>query len=104
VGTVAGVLGPEVHPAAMVLATGAEGRDCRAAWFRLPAEDGSLARAVAHALATVPEATLLTDADVETQTLTTGVYNRRCVRVHGSASRMVREMVIPMPEGQPHHH
>lgn len=88
----------------MILATGVEGRDCDAAWFRLPPPDGSLARALAVALSSVPDATLLTDAEVATETLATGVYNRRCVRVRGSAARMVREVVVPMPEGQAHHH
>jgi hypothetical protein len=103
-GTVAGLLGAEAYPPAMVLATGAEGEDCRTSALVLPAEGPLLQEAIERAVATVPEATLLTDVRVETTTVATGVYNRRCVRVHGSAAKLVRSIVVPAPEGHGGHH
>jgi hypothetical protein len=85
----------------MALATGVEGTDCVRSV--LGSRDGtpSLARAVERALATVPEATVLTEVTVETRSVLTGVYNRRCVQVRGSAAKIVRQIVLPMPGG--HH-
>jgi hypothetical protein len=85
---------------AMVLDTGVEGEDCTRALFAFGAEEPSLGRAVERALAQVAEATVLVDVRVTTSGVATGVYNRRCVRVRGSAAKLVRQVVLPMPEGQ----
>lgn len=100
-GVVSGLLGPEAYPPAMVLATGATGEDCTSSALALPSMADGLARAVERALATVPEATLLVDVEISTNTLTTGLYNRRCVRVHGSAAKLVTSIVVMPPGG--HH-
>lgn len=84
----------------MVLTTGATGEDCGASVLFVSLRRPSLAQALARALASVPEATLLTDVRVEYTTLTTGVYNRTCVRVRGSAGKLVSTLVVP---GSDHH-
>jgi hypothetical protein len=101
VGSLPGVLGPEAYPPAMVLATGAIGEDCGTSVFFVPLHRASLTDAVARAIASVPEATLLTDVEIDATGFVTGVYNRGCVRVKGSAAKLVRSVTVPMPEG--HH-
>src|SRR4051794_33189275 len=107
-GQVAGVVGPDTYAPAMVLATGAEGEDCGTSVFFVPVRRARLEDAVTRAIATVPEATLLMDVRVERWALTTGLYDRSCVRVHGSAAKLVSQLVMPMPADhemhQGHHH
>lgn len=100
-GTVPGLLGPTAYPPAMVLATGVEGRACAGAFWGLPSESATLALAIARALARVPDATLLVDAEVSSTTVTTGIYNRQCVGVRGSAAKLVSQLVVPGHEGHP---
>jgi hypothetical protein len=102
VGVAPGALGEVGALPTMVLATGVEGRDCRTAVLRVP--EASLAEAVSRALATVPEASVLTEPRIETRALTTGIYNRRCVQVRGSAARLVRQVVLPGGPGHEGHH
>jgi hypothetical protein len=99
VADLAGVLGPEAYPPAMVLATGAVGEDCGTSILFVPLQRASLERATARAIASVPGATLLVDVRVDARALVTGVYNRGCVRVKGSAAKLVSSLVVPMPEG-----
>ncbi len=99
-GGVAGVVGAEAHLPTMLLATGIEGCDCTRA-FLLPAPSPSLDRAIEAALAPIDEAVVLTEASVETSTLWTGVYNRQCACVRGSAAKVARQIVLPAPAG--HH-
>jgi len=101
--TVAGLLGAEAYPPAMVLATGAVGEDCGVSVLFVPLHEPALEVAIARALASVPEATLLTETTVETRSLTTGLYNRTCVRVHGSAAKLVATVVLPPSAGHQHH-
>ncbi len=103
VATLPGILGPEAYPPAMVLATGAIGEDCGTSILFVPLRRASLADAVARAIATVPEATLLTDVQIDANAFVTGVYNRGCVRVKGSAAKLVSSLVVPMPEHHGHH-
>lgn len=104
VATLAGVLGPEAYPPAMVVATGAVGEDCGTTVLFVPLRQASLDVAVARAIASVPEATLLTDVSVDAIAFVTGVYNRGCLRVKGSAAKLVSSVVVPMPEGHHSHH
>ncbi len=104
VATLPGVLGPEAYPPAMVLATGATGEDCGSSILFVRLHRPSLADAVARAIASVPEATLLTDVQIDATAFLTGVYNRGCVRVKGSAAKLVSSVVVPMPEGHHEHH
>lgn len=104
VATLAGVLGPDAYPPAMVLATGAVGEDCGTSILLVPLHKASLNTAVARAIASVPEATLLTDVSVDATAFVTGVYNRGCLRVKGSAAKLVSSVVVPMPEGHHGHH
>jgi hypothetical protein len=100
-GNVAGLLGAEAYPPAMVLATGTTGEDCGSSVLFVPLSEPRLDTAIARAVASVPEATLLTDVRVERVAVTTGLYNRSCVRVRGSAAKLVSQLVLPA-EG--HHH
>ncbi len=104
VATLPGVLGAEAYPPAMVLATGATGEDCGTSVLFVPIRQASLDVAVARAIATVPEATLLVDVSVDATALVTGVYNRGCLRVKGSAAKLVPSVVVPMPEEHHGHH
>jgi len=99
-GDLAGVAGADARLPTMVLATGAEGCDCTEA-FLVPAKTPSLGRAIEAALAPIDEAVLLTEASVETSTLWTGIYNRRCACVRGSAAKVAQQIVLPAPAG--HH-
>ena len=96
-GEVPGIVGPETYPPAMVLATGAEGEDCGTSVLFVPLRRARLEDAVARAIASVPDATLLMEVRVERWTFITGVYDRSCVRVHGSAAKLVSQLVMPMP-------
>jgi hypothetical protein len=98
-GVAPAVLGAEAYPPAMVLATGIEGEDCGTSIFFVPRATPSMATAVARAVATVPEATLLVEATVSTRVLRTIVYDRACVRVRGSAAKLVSSVVLPMEHG-----
>ena len=102
-GTGAGLLGAEAYPPAMVLATGAVGEDCGTRVLFVSLHEPALEVAVARALATVPEATLLVDARIETRRIVTGLCDRTCVRVHGSAAKLVSTVVLPAPPGHEHH-
>src|SRR5205085_2343221 len=80
IATLPGILGAEAYPPAMVLATGAIGEDCGTSILFVPLRRASLADAVARAIASVPEATLLTDVQVDASAFVTGVYTRGGVR------------------------
>ncbi len=103
IATLPGILGADAYPPAMVLATGATGEDCGTSILFVPLRRASLADAVARAIASVPEATLLTDVQVDASAFVTGVYNRGCVRVKGSAAKLVSSVVVPMPDHHAHH-
>jgi len=103
IATLPGILGPEAYPPAMVLATGAVGEDCGTQVLFVPLRRASLDVAVQRAIATVPEATLLTDVEISGSAFVTGVYNPTCVHVKGSAAKLVSSVVVPMP-GEHHEH
>ncbi len=99
-----GILGSEAYPPAMVLATGATGEDCGSSILFVHLRRASLADAVARAIASVPDATLLTDVEIGATVLVTGVYNHGCLRVKGSAAKLVSSVMVPMPEDHHAHH
>lgn len=103
IATLPGILGAEAYPPAMVLTTGALGEDCGTQVLLVPLHRASLELAVARAIASVPEATLLTDVQITGTAFITGVYNHMCVRVKGSAAKLVSSVVVPMP-GEHHDH
>lgn len=104
VATLPGVLGSEAYPPAMVLATGATGEDCGSSVLFIQLRRPSLENAIAQAIASVPEATLLTDVRIDATTFITGVYNRGCLRVKGTAAKLVSSLAVPMPEEHHGHH
>jgi hypothetical protein len=104
IATLPGILGREAYPPAMVLATGATGEDCGTQILLVPLRRASLDVAVTRAIASVPEATLLTDVQISATALITGVYNHTCLRVKGSAAKLVSSVVVPMPGDHHDHH
>jgi hypothetical protein len=104
VATLPGILGAEAYPPAMVLVTGATGEDCGTSILFVRLRRASLADAVTRAIASVPDATLLTDVEIDATALVTGVYNRGCIRVKGSAAKLVSSVVVPMPDDHHAHH
>ena len=104
IATLPGILGREAYPPAMVLATGATGEDCGTQILLVPLHRASLGAAVARAIASVPEATLLTDVQISGTALITGLYNHTCLRVKGSAAKLVSSVVVPMPGDHHDHH
>lgn len=103
IATLPGILGAEAYPPAMVLTTGAVGEDCGTQVLLVPLHQASLDLAVARAIASVPEATLLTDVQITGTAFITGVYNHTCLHVKGSAAKLVSSVVVPMP-GEHHDH
>jgi hypothetical protein len=104
IATLPAILGREAYPPAMVLATGAIGEDCGTQVLFVPLHRAALDVAVARAIASVPEATLLTDVQISGTALITGVYNHTCLRVKGSAAKLVSSVIVPMPGDHHDHH
>ena len=71
-------------------------------WARAP-EVGN--EAIRRALAEMPEATMLRNAQVESSMLHLGVARRECIRVRGEAMRRIGEVVLPaLGEAHGPHH
>ncbi len=89
-----------------LLRPGATGRSCRTTIFGVKrgAGEGTLDEAVAQLLARDDEGNVVTDAAVEEERLTTGIFNRRCVVVRGDLGRTVSTVTVPMPAGHQHPH
>jgi hypothetical protein len=64
----------------------------------------ALKAAVAQILALDPEGDVVTNAEVSSSELVTGIYNRRCVQVRGDLARSVRVIAVPAPAGHHGHH
>jgi len=81
-----------------MLRPGARARACRASVFgvALGSAEPALHDAVGQLLALDSEGDLLTNVEITTRTLTTGVYNRRCVELRGDLVRRIPSITIPM--------
>jgi hypothetical protein len=81
-----------------LLAPHAVGRSCRASVFGVPLSSGepSLDEAINAILARDAEGDVITSAVVRWQTVTTGIYNRRCVEVHGDLGRLIPTLTLPL--------
>lgn len=92
--------------ATKLLRPGVEARSCRASVFGVATASGepSAGEAVAQLTALDEEANGLADAELRTERVTTGVYNRRCVVVRGDLVRTISSVTLPMPEGHRHPH
>jgi hypothetical protein len=76
----------------------AVGRSCRASVFGVPLSSGdaSLDEAVKEILARDTEGDVVTSAVVRWHTVTTGIYNRRCVEVQGDLGRLIPTLTLPL--------
>lgn len=92
--------------ATKLLRPGVEGRSCRSRVLGVSTADGdpSLEEALAPILALDAEGNAVADAEVRSEELLTGVYDRRCVVVRGDLVRTIGTITLPMPEGHHHHH
>ncbi len=57
-------------------------------------------------LARDAEANVVVNAELTTNTVLTGLWNRRCVEVRGDVARIVSTVTLPMPasHGEQHRH
>jgi len=95
-----GVVAPEASSVGLkMLRPAVSGRSCRSSIAGLPLAAGEpeLREAVAQILALDPEGNALGNAEVRSQRLVTGLYNRRCVEVRGDLVRIVPSVTLPMP-------
>ena len=95
-----GILVPDGEAVGLkLLRPGVSGRSCRASivGVALGGGDPDLQEAVARVLALDPEGNALTNAHVRWEQIVTGVYNRRCLEVHGDLARTISTVAIPMP-------
>jgi hypothetical protein len=88
-----------------MLVPGAVGRSCRSSVVGLPlsAGDPTVDEALGQILARDAEGNVVTEAEVVSERLVTGVYNRRCVSVRGNLARMITTVTLPMPDHAGHH-
>jgi len=96
-----GLLGRDAETVSVkMLVPGATGRSCRSSIVGLPlqAGDPTLDEALAQILGRDAEGNVVTEAEVVSDRLVTGVYNRRCVTVRGNLVRTLTTLNIPMPE------
>ena len=86
----------------MMLHPDLTGKSCRASLFGLGAEGSpEIGEALADILAVDREGNLVAHVKIERRELWTGVYNRRCIVVHGDLVRVIPTVTIPVPG---HHH
>ena len=103
-----GTLGPgTAEMAVMRLRPDVEARSCRRWIVGIPLDDPGPADPVAALasglLAREPEASVLSEADVQWEHLSLGVYERQCVTLRGVLGRPMRTITIPVDAAEHHH-
>ena len=101
-----GVVRPDAESVGLkLLRPGVVGRSCRASVLGLPLRDGvpDVGEAMAAILALDAEGDVVAHAEIRTEDLITGVYNRRCVEVRGDLARAVSTIQLPAPPGHEGH-
>jgi len=100
----AGMIGPRGATSTKLLRPAAVGRSCRSSILGVPLEEGGpgLEEALGQILALDPEGDVVTDAEVVSERLVTGIYNRHCVVVRGDLGRAISRLALPMV-GEHHH-
>jgi len=101
----AGVLAPSPDlVATKLLRPGARSRACLTSFFgfRSKGDDQLLATALARMIALDDEADVVTNVEVRTTGIVTGVYDRRCVELRGDLGRMIRTITVPVPGHEEH--
>jgi hypothetical protein len=86
-----------------LLRPGVTGRSCRVSVLGVPLGAGTpdVHEALGEILALDREGNVVANAELRWDRLVTGVYNRRCVEVHGDLARTVSTIRLPAP---PAHH
>jgi hypothetical protein len=101
------VLQPKFDPFGVkLLSPNVAGRSCRTSILGVPLQPGDpeVQEAIAQILAIDAEGDVVTDAQIGSEHLVTGVYNRRCVWIRGSLGRTIRTITLPMPASHQGHH
>jgi hypothetical protein len=102
-----GVVGPGTGAVAVkVLRPGVEGRSCQRSILgvALDAASPTLAASLAQLLALDREGDIVTNGEIVSEELVTGLYNRRCVVVRGDLGRMIPQVRMPGQTGHGGHH
>jgi hypothetical protein len=82
-----------------LLRPGVERRACTSTVLGFGPVAPSAEALVATLLEEDPEGEVLTDLEVRSETIVTGVYNRRCVVVRGDLARTTSSIAMPAPAG-----
>jgi hypothetical protein len=101
-----GVVQPDADAVGLkLLRPGVVGRSCRASVLGIPLRAGApdVREALAAILALDAEGNVVANAEVRSERLLTGVYNRRCVELRGDLARTVSTIVVPAPPGHEGH-
>jgi hypothetical protein len=82
------------------------GRACRAnvLGLALGASTLPLPEALEQILSHDAEGDVVTNAEITSSEITTGVYNRRCVEVRGDLARRIPTITLPAPASHKGHH
>ena len=88
-----------------LLRPGVTGHSCRVSLLGVPLTAGApdLREAIAEILALDREGNVVANAEVRWERLVTGIYNRRCLEVHGDLARTVSIIRLPAPPAHPGH-
>jgi hypothetical protein len=89
---------------AKMLRPAARVRVCRSSILGIPLDGTSQSSLVADILGLDKEADVLTHAEVRTDSITTGVYNRTCVELVGDLGREISVVRLPVVGEHEHHH
>jgi len=102
-----GMVGADPDPTDVkLIRPGVLGRSCRVSWLGF-ARDGAspdVREAIGQIRALDAEGNVVTNVQVVSRDLVTGVYNRRCIEVRGDLARTVTTVVLPAPPGHHGHH
>jgi hypothetical protein len=99
-----GTLAPQTPTSTKLLRPAAVGRSCRTSILGvlIDAGDPGLEEALGHILALDSEGDVVSNAEVVSEWLVTGIYNRRCVIVRGNLGRTISQIALPSV-GEHHH-
>jgi hypothetical protein len=87
-----------------MLRPGARARTCRSSILGMPLSGSAPTSLVTDLLALDKEADVVTHAEVTTESITTGVYNRTCVELVGDLGREISVVRLPVVGEHEHHH
>jgi hypothetical protein len=101
-----GILAPDATRVGVkLLRPGVSARSCGTTLLGVPlgSSEPALAAALGKLMELDSEGSAVVAVEVTTEDFLTGIYNRRCVAVHGDLVRVVTTVVLPSAPGHPHH-